>query len=68
MNSENIHDKFFKSLMTEKENAIDFFQNYLPPELLKEIDLETLELEKESFVDDKLKEGFSDVLYRVKIH
>ena len=54
--------------MTEKENAIDFFRYYLPEELLQEMDLDSLELQNDSFVDEKLKESFSDVLYRVNIH
>lgn len=67
MDFENVHDKFFKSLMGEKENAISFFRNYLPQALLQEMDLESLELQSESFVDEKLKESFSDVLHRVNI-
>lgn len=40
--------------------------NYLPPELLAQIELETLNLESESFVDPELRESFSDLLFSVK--
>ena len=51
--------------MSDRENALDFFQNYLPGELVKDLDLQTLKLQKDTFVDDTLNEGFSDTLYRV---
>ncbi|MCB1158575.1 MAG: Rpn family recombination-promoting nuclease/putative transposase [Leptospiraceae bacterium] len=65
MSSENIHDKLFKATMSDRENALDFFRSYLPAELLENLDLNSLNLEKGSFIDDSLKEGFSDTLYRV---
>ncbi|MEM7182901.1 MAG: Rpn family recombination-promoting nuclease/putative transposase [Spirochaetota bacterium] len=64
MRGENIHDKYFKSVFGETKNTIDFLENYLPQELLQEIDLATLELAKETFVDETLQEKFSDILYR----
>ncbi|MCB1159605.1 MAG: Rpn family recombination-promoting nuclease/putative transposase, partial [Leptospiraceae bacterium] len=67
MSSENIHDKLFKATMSDKENALDFFRNYIPPDLLKGLNLNSLQLEKESFVDEALKEGFSDTLFRVDL-
>ena len=53
--------------MSDKENAISFLQNYLPDELLRLINLDSLQIEKDSFVSDKLQESFSDLLYQVQI-
>ncbi len=60
------HDAFFKRLFGDLEVAADFLRNYLPAEILSRLDLDTLELEKESFIDPELRESFSDLLFRVK--
>lgn len=67
MAQDNIHDKFFKAVFSNKENAVSFLQNYLASELLQQVDFTTLTLEKTTFVDQKLKEKYSDMLYRLKI-
>lgn len=61
------HDRFFKRLFGDLEIAADFMQNYLPDEILARVDLTTLRLEKESFVDPALRESFSDLLFSVKL-
>jgi predicted transposase/invertase (TIGR01784 family) len=60
------HDKFIKSILTNKSDAIDFFKNYLSEDILKNLDLRTLKHEKESFISEKLKSDFSDLLFSVK--
>jgi predicted transposase/invertase (TIGR01784 family) len=60
------HDSFFKRLFGNLEIAVDFLRNYLPPEILAHLDLDTLKLEKESFVDPSLRESFSDLLFGVQ--
>ena len=65
--SESVHDKFSKALLSERENAIDFLQNFLPVEVVSLLDLQTWELEKESFVDENLQEQFSDIIYRFQL-
>jgi predicted transposase/invertase (TIGR01784 family) len=62
----NPHDKFFRQIWSDKENAVDFLKNYLPSNLLQKINLDTLSIEKDSFVDKNLKESFSDLLYKVQ--
>lgn len=64
----NIHDKFFKSTFGDLEVATDFLKNYLPTEILEILDLATIETQNGSFVDKKLKEQFSDMLFRVDIN
>ncbi|MBF0552747.1 MAG: Rpn family recombination-promoting nuclease/putative transposase [Deltaproteobacteria bacterium] len=61
----NSHDRFFKSVFSNKEEAADFLLNYLPGEVVQELNLETLKPRKDTFVDDNLKERLSDLLYEV---
>ncbi|MEW5801947.1 MAG: Rpn family recombination-promoting nuclease/putative transposase, partial [bacterium] len=63
----NPHDKFFKNVFSTKSNAEDFLLNYLPGDILKLLDLESLEYTKESFVDEHLAECFSDLLCRIDL-
>ncbi|SDB08014.1 conserved hypothetical protein (putative transposase or invertase) [Desulfonatronum thiosulfatophilum] len=60
-----IHDTFFRETMSHKEVAADFLANYLPAKVLKHIRLDTLTITKDSFVNEKLAEHYSDLLYHV---
>ena len=60
-------DKLFKQSMSDIKVAREFFENHLPAELLKQIDLSTLKLEKESFIDEQYKASEADVVYSVKL-
>ena len=60
----NPHDRLFKETWSKKENARDFLQHYLPDYLLSSIDMESLEICKETFIEEDLKEYFSDLLYK----
>jgi len=61
------HDKFFKETLSDAETARDFLMNYLPEDLLPLIDLDHLALQKDSFIEKKLQEAFSDLLYKTSI-
>ena len=61
----NPHDSFFKELFSRPEVAADFLANYLPPEIAAALDLSSLEIVKDSFVDEALRSHLSDLLYRV---
>jgi predicted transposase/invertase (TIGR01784 family) len=63
----NPHDAFFKRLFGDLETATDFMRNYLPPGVVALLNLATLTLEKESFIDPRLRSHFSDLLFRVKL-
>ncbi|MEM7183671.1 MAG: Rpn family recombination-promoting nuclease/putative transposase [Spirochaetota bacterium] len=67
MDLKSSHDEFFKLLFREVKNAASYFQNTFPQELLTKTDFTTLKLEDGTFVDEKLKEKFSDILYSAKI-
>jgi len=61
----NPHDAFFRRIFGRPEVAAEFFRLYLPPEVVAELDLSKVKLEDASFVDVKLREHFSDLLFRV---
>lgn len=57
------HDRFFKTAMTQNAVAKSFFAEHLPAFVRDLIDLNTLHLEKESFVTPKLQLFMSDMLF-----
>jgi predicted transposase/invertase (TIGR01784 family) len=63
----NPHDRFFKELFARQENARDFLQRYLPPDLVALLDLSSLEITRDSFIDPNLQSHFSDLLYKVSL-
>ena len=60
----NPHDKLFREIWSKKEYAKDFFINYLPKDILELIDLDSIEISKDSFIEKELKDYFSDLLYK----
>lgn len=62
------HDKFFKQALSNKEVALDFFKQHLPKQIQDQINFDTLELCKETFVNVDLKSSAADVLYRMQIN
>jgi len=61
------HDKLFKSSMADLRVAREFFEHYLPPSVRDLVDLNSLELEQGSYIDESLKLSNSDVLYTINI-
>lgn len=57
------HERAFKSAMQDLRVAQGFFHHYLPVTVCKCIDLSTLQLHRETFIDAELKELVSDMLY-----
>ena len=60
--SKNMHDAYFKEVFSNIENTTDLLQSALP-ELSKNIDFESLELQSTSYIDKDLKSEFSDLVY-----
>ena len=60
------HDRYFRETFARPEIARDFLRNYLPPEIRARLELSTLSLSKESFVDPDLRQHFSDLLYEIE--
>ncbi len=59
------HDKFFKEIFSNKEEAIGLLQNTLPKEIVKNIDFQTLKLDNTNYVTEELKEYFADLVFDV---
>lgn len=62
------HDATFKKLFGEKEIARDVIEKNLPKEVLDQLDMNSLEKLDGSFINEKLEETFTDILYGVKIN
>ncbi len=63
----NPHDRFFKEVWSRKDVGQDFLRHYLPAEVVDLLDLRSLELSKESFIDEQLRAHYSDMLYQLKL-
>ncbi|EBP3930138.1 Rpn family recombination-promoting nuclease/putative transposase [Salmonella enterica] len=60
------HDGLFKLFLREPATAQDFLAAHLPQDIRSLVNLDSLKLEPGSFVDQKLRELHSDVLYSVE--
>src|SRR5690554_7109719 len=63
----NPHDKYFRESFSRKETVRSFIRQYLPSGVCRQLDLNKLEIVKDSFVDKELSEHFSDILYKTVI-
>ncbi len=63
----NPHDRFFKDVLSRREAARDFVLYYLPADVAALLDIESLVVSKDSFVDKELREHFSDIIYQVDL-
>jgi predicted transposase/invertase (TIGR01784 family) len=61
----NPHDRVVRETPSRKDTATDFLKNYLPGHILKLIDMGTLEISKDSFIEEDLTDFYSDILYKV---
>jgi predicted transposase/invertase (TIGR01784 family) len=59
----NPHDRFFRAMMHEPKVIREFFEQNLPSNIKAVIDFSTIQLQQESFIDDKLKLQIADLLY-----
>jgi predicted transposase/invertase (TIGR01784 family) len=59
------HDMIVKNYLGDRETAESLFIEYLPSEITRHMDFSTLEIQKDTFVDKKLSDFYSDLLYRV---
>jgi predicted transposase/invertase (TIGR01784 family) len=59
------HDRYIRSMMSHPKVIEEFFEANLPTKLKDAIDFRSIELQKESFIDDKLRLKIADLLYAV---
>ncbi|MDR1140834.1 MAG: Rpn family recombination-promoting nuclease/putative transposase, partial [Planctomycetaceae bacterium] len=61
------HDEFGRNKLKEVRTARKFLIHVLKPEVKALLDIDKLEIDSESFVDDWLKSFYLDVLYRIPL-
>ncbi len=63
----NPHDRFFRQSLSDVQIAKDFFEVHLPRGILSKMDLNSLEICKETYIEKNLKESINDIVYKVKV-
>lgn len=58
------HDGFFRVAMSDLSVAKDLLKAHLPEKLVQQIDWNTLQITNKSYVDQKLRQVMSDMVYR----
>jgi predicted transposase/invertase (TIGR01784 family) len=61
------HNHLFHYALSHAHAARDLIQTHLSPSLVRILDLNSLELQKDSFIDEDLRQSFSDLLYSVRL-
>ena len=62
----NPHDRLFKEVLGHVSAAQDVARNYLPQTIVQRLNLDSMELVKDSWVDPEVREHFADVLYKLQ--
>ncbi len=62
-----IHDKLFKSILKNPDNAADLLKTILPVKLTGMIDLSEVVIKPTNYISKKFKEYFSDVTLEIKL-
>src|SRR3990167_10807176 len=62
------HDNYFRAAMSNTKVAREFFEQHLPSNIKKALDFTTLQIKKESFIDDKLKLQITDLLFSAEFN
>ncbi len=60
------HDKYVKYVLSHHQVALEFLKYALPEDLQKLIDFDSLEPTEDSFIDEAMKEHFSDTSFLLK--
>lgn len=58
------HDRLFKATFFNPDVMASLIQDMFPPELAARIDIESLQLTNNSFIDENLEEHFADLIYQ----
>ena len=66
------HDKFVRKVFSKRKNLVDFLRNALPKKYYDKLDVDSVQLSKESFIGNKyiskqLGEFYSDLFVNVKL-
>ena len=63
----NSHDKLFREIFSDKEKACSVVSQGLSGQVFKLVDLDTLDISKDSFIEKDLAAYHSDRLYKVNL-
>jgi DNA-binding transcriptional regulator YhcF (GntR family) len=58
-----IHDNFIRSILADKEIAIDYFRTALPAYILERLDFSTLVQLPDTYISKELRKTISDIVY-----
>ncbi|MGE3920733.1 MAG: Rpn family recombination-promoting nuclease/putative transposase [Gammaproteobacteria bacterium] len=61
-------DKFFKQSLSDIRVAKDFFEEHLPPAILNQLDLNSLKLQNQTFIDEAYKNTEADIVYKANFN
>ena len=61
------HDEFFRAAISYQAVAQEFFRFLLPKSIAEGMDFSSLTLESNNYIDEKLQECFSDLLFSCKM-
>jgi hypothetical protein len=61
------HNNLFHYALSHPHAARDLIQTHLPADLVAAMDLDSLKLQKDTFIDEELRECYSDLLYWVQL-
>ncbi|WP_035805334.1 Rpn family recombination-promoting nuclease/putative transposase [Lunatimonas lonarensis] len=65
--SHNIHDIFVRESFSDSGRAVAFFERFLPNSIISHLNLDTLTVLKETYINETLKEHFSDLVFEVSL-
>jgi len=65
MKKDQPHDKFFKQVFSHRQIVLDYFRNFVPPKLINDLDLRTLQRTDGNYIDDEMGAYFSDMSFRI---
>lgn len=66
-NINNIHDKFLKSALADKELAQEFLQHFLPDNIVPILDIPALKPQDYSYISSELNATFSDIIFTIPL-
>jgi len=64
----NPHDRLFRSLMGDEKVANEFFEKHLPVDIKKQVQLNSLKLQGNSYIGDDLRMQVTDLLFNANFN
>ena len=61
------HDELSKAFLTDIESAKSFLKIYLNPKVIRKCNINSLSIEPNSYLDNELREKYSDVVYKLDL-